>query len=122
MHRRGGMLTGPKVKEELLRESRWVAGEGNPRSWWPEVSVPSGAVDCCLYRDEDGYQHKLMRMDDGTTIDEYTNSKKGVGASARDFMCATVTKIAFFGLDPKDVQDMGFEVIEEQMKNLTISR
>lgn len=119
MHRRGGMLTGPKVKEELLRESRWVAGED---SWWPEVSVPSGAVDCCLYRDEDGYQHKLMRMDDGTTIDEYTNSKKGVGASARDFMCAMVTKAHFFGLDPKDVQEGGFEFIEEQMKGLTISR
>ena len=121
MHRRGGMLTHPKVKEELLRESRWLAGE-DPRSWWPEVIVPSGAVDCCLYRDEDGYQHKLMRMDDGTTIDEYTNSKKGVGASARDFMCAMLTQTQFFELDPKDVQEQGFEIIEEQMKNVTISR
>ena len=122
LHRRGGVLTHPTVKEELLRESRWLAGE-NPCSWWHEVSsVPSGAVDCCTYRDEDGYQHKLLRMDDGTTIDEHTNSKKGVGGSERDFMAAMVTKTAFFDLSIKDVQETGFGIIEEQMKSLTISR
>ena len=121
MHRRGGVLTHPKVKEQLLLERRWLAGE-DPRSWWKEVSVPSGAVDCCTYRDEGGYQHKLLRMDDGTTIDEYTNSKKGVGGSERDSMCAMITKTVFFELDVKDVQEKGFDIIEEQMKSLTISR
>ena len=104
MHRRGGMLSHPAVQAELKRESRWIAESQMTGSWWPELTVPKSAVECALYRDEDGYQHKLARTTDGTEVDIRTNSKKGVAGSTRDFMSALCTKTHFYKLDPEEVQ------------------
>jgi len=46
LHRRGGMLTHPDIIESLEREKRWLSQAQGTGSWWPEVVVPEGAVDC----------------------------------------------------------------------------
>lgn len=104
MHRRGGMLSHPKITEALGREKRWLSGTQANQSWWPEVFVPEGAVECCLYRNGDGYQHKATRMADGTEIERPTGAKKGT-PSQRDFMAALVSKTIFHKVDPDDVAE-----------------
>ncbi|KAL9185327.1 hypothetical protein ACHAXT_003104 [Thalassiosira profunda] len=112
MHRRGGMLTGPKCTEALEREKRWRSGTQASQTWWPEVHVPEGVVECCLYRDGDGHQHKLSRMIDGTEVEVPTGSKKGT-PSSRDVASALTIKTVFHKLDPADVQ--------EALRNMSVS-
>ena len=101
-HRRGGILTHPKVIEELVKENRWVAETKRPSSWWPDLHVPEGAMDCAVFRDDE-IQRKLTRMADGTEVTSLTHAKKGE-YSLRDFMVMMCTKTHFYRPDPKEVQ------------------
>lgn len=64
-------------------------------SWWPDVAIPEGAVECYLYR-ENGVQHRSMRMADGTELSNCTSARKGAEGSERDTASAILAKSKFY--------------------------
>jgi hypothetical protein len=105
MHRRGGTLTHPTVIAALKRENRWLAEDTVQSRLTPgrDLTLPMGAVDVCQYRDDDGYQFRCVRLEDGTEYSMRTDAKKANEGSARNRMTALLAVGLFHKMSPEEI-------------------
>jgi len=107
MHRRGGTLTHPTVITALKRENRWVAEDMKQSGLIPgrDLTLPMDAVDVCQYRDNDGYQFRCVRLEDGTEYAMRTDAKKGNEGSVRNHFTALNVVGQFHKMSPEEIAE-----------------